>query len=164
SPFNATRYHSLAVERASLPEVLDVTATADDGEIMAIRHRELPIEGVQFHPEAILTEHGRKLLENFLAATVKTPGFRLRARPSPVGTDDGHHASGRAAAHDRASRDLPRRDAVADAADHERRRVAGDDRRAYRRPSRQEGDDRRDRRGGAGDAGVRDARRGPESG
>ena len=70
SPFNATRYHSLAVERASLPEVLDVTATADDGEIMAIRHRELPIEGVQFHPEAILTEHGRKLLENFLAATV----------------------------------------------------------------------------------------------
>ena len=70
SPFNATRYHSLAVERASLPEVLGVTATADDGEIMAIRHRELPIEGVQFHPEAILTEHGRKLLENFLAATV----------------------------------------------------------------------------------------------
>ena len=70
SPFNATRYHSLAVERASLPDVLDVTATADDGEIMAIRHRELPIEGVQFHPEAILTEHGRKLLENFLAATV----------------------------------------------------------------------------------------------
>ena len=70
SPFNATRYHSLAIERASLPDVLDVTATADDGEIMAIRHRELPIEGVQFHPEAILTEHGRKLLGNFLAATV----------------------------------------------------------------------------------------------
>lgn len=69
-PFTATRYHSLAVERASLPDVLDVTATADDGEIMAIRHRELPIEGVQFHPEAILTEHGRKLLGNFLAATV----------------------------------------------------------------------------------------------
>ena len=66
SPFNATRYHSLAIERASLPEVLDVTATADDGEIMAIRHRELPVEGVQFHPEAILTEHGRKVLENFL--------------------------------------------------------------------------------------------------
>jgi len=66
SPFNATRYHSLAIERASLPEVLDVTATAEDGEIMAIRHRELPVEGVQFHPEAILTEHGRKLLENFV--------------------------------------------------------------------------------------------------
>jgi anthranilate synthase component 2 len=70
SPFNATRYHSLAIERASLPAVLDVTATADDGEIMAIRHRELPIEGVQFHPEAILTEHGRKVLENFLGTTV----------------------------------------------------------------------------------------------
>jgi anthranilate synthase component 2 len=70
SPFNATRYHSLAIERASLPAALDVTATADDGEIMAIRHRELPLEGVQFHPEAILTEHGRKVLENFLAVTV----------------------------------------------------------------------------------------------
>jgi anthranilate synthase/aminodeoxychorismate synthase-like glutamine amidotransferase len=68
SPFNATRYHSLAIERASLPAALDVTATADDGEIMAIRHRELPVEGVQFHPEAILTEHGKKVLENFLAA------------------------------------------------------------------------------------------------
>ena len=70
SPFNATRYHSLAIERTSLPDVLDVTATADDGEIMAIRHRELPVEGVQFHPEAILSEHGRKVLGNFLAATV----------------------------------------------------------------------------------------------
>jgi anthranilate synthase component 2 len=70
TPFNATRYHSLAIERESLPPVLDITATADDGEIMAVRHRELPVEGVQFHPEAILTEHGRKLLGNFLAATV----------------------------------------------------------------------------------------------
>jgi anthranilate synthase/aminodeoxychorismate synthase-like glutamine amidotransferase len=70
SPFNATRYHSLAIERSSLPPVLDVTATADDGEIMAIRHREWPIEGVQFHPEAILTEHGKKVLANFLAANV----------------------------------------------------------------------------------------------
>ena len=70
SPFHATRYHSLAVERASLPPVLDVTATADDGEIMALRHREFPIEGVQFHPEAIQSEHGRKVLANFLAATV----------------------------------------------------------------------------------------------
>jgi anthranilate synthase component II len=66
SPFNATRYHSLAIERASLPDVLDVTATADDGEIMAIRHREMPLEGVQFHPDAILTEHGMKVLGNFL--------------------------------------------------------------------------------------------------
>ena len=70
SPFNATRYHSLAVERSTLPPVLDVTATAEDGEIMALRHRELPVEGVQFHPEAILTEHGRKVLQNFLATTV----------------------------------------------------------------------------------------------
>lgn len=70
SPFSATRYHSLAIERASLPPELDVTATSEDGEIMAIRHRELPVEGVQFHPEAILTEHGRKVLANFLAATV----------------------------------------------------------------------------------------------
>ena len=70
SPFNATRYHSLAIERASLPAVLDVTATAEDGEIMAVRHRELPVEGVQFHPEAILTEHGKQVLGNFLAATV----------------------------------------------------------------------------------------------
>ena len=69
TPFNATRYHSLAIERGSLPAVLDVTATAEDGEIMAIRHRELPVEGVQFHPEAILTEHGRKVLQNFLSAT-----------------------------------------------------------------------------------------------
>ena len=70
SPFQATRYHSLALERSSLPPVLDVTATAEDGEIMGIRHHELPVEGVQFHPEAILTEHGKKVLANFLGATV----------------------------------------------------------------------------------------------
>jgi anthranilate synthase component II len=67
SPFNATRYHSLAIERASLPAALDVTATAEDGEIMAVRHRQLAVEGVQFHPEAILTEHGKQVLANFLA-------------------------------------------------------------------------------------------------
>ena len=67
SPFNATRYHSLAIERATLPPDLDITATADDGEIMGVRHREFAVEGVQFHPEAILTEHGRKVLANFLA-------------------------------------------------------------------------------------------------
>ncbi|MGH8802480.1 MAG: anthranilate synthase component II [Casimicrobiaceae bacterium] len=70
SPFAATRYHSLAIERASLPPELDVTATSEDGEIMAVRHRELAVEGVQFHPEAILTEHGKRVLANFLAATV----------------------------------------------------------------------------------------------
>jgi len=66
SPFHATRYHSLALERDSLPDALEVTATADDGEIMGVRHRSYAVEGVQFHPEAILTEHGRTLLANFL--------------------------------------------------------------------------------------------------
>ena len=61
-----TRYHSLAIERATMPACLTITATADDGEIMGVRHRELPVEGVQFHPEAILTEHGHALLRNFL--------------------------------------------------------------------------------------------------
>jgi anthranilate synthase component 2 len=66
SPFTATRYHSLAVERESLPEVLEVTAWTEDGEIMGLAHRELPVEGVQFHPESILTEHGHALLAAFL--------------------------------------------------------------------------------------------------
>jgi anthranilate synthase/aminodeoxychorismate synthase-like glutamine amidotransferase len=66
SPFSATRYHSLVIERASLPECLEITAESDDGEIMGVRHRELAVEGVQFHPEAILTEHGKTLLANFL--------------------------------------------------------------------------------------------------
>jgi anthranilate synthase component 2 len=66
SPFSVTRYHSLAIERGAVPPDLEVTATADDGEIMGVRHRQLPVEGVQFHPEAILTEHGRRMLGNFL--------------------------------------------------------------------------------------------------
>jgi len=65
-PFVATRYHSLAIERASLPACLEVTAETDDGEIMGVRHRELAVEGVQFHPESILTQHGHALLKNFL--------------------------------------------------------------------------------------------------
>jgi anthranilate synthase component II len=60
------RYHSLAIERESLPAGLEVSATADDGEIMGVRHRDLPIEGVQFHPESILSEHGHAMLKNFL--------------------------------------------------------------------------------------------------
>jgi anthranilate synthase component II len=64
--FTATRYHSLAIERASLPAVLEVSAWTDDGEIMGVRHREVAVEGVQFHPESILTEHGHRLLSNFL--------------------------------------------------------------------------------------------------
>ncbi|HEX4943939.1 MAG TPA: aminodeoxychorismate/anthranilate synthase component II [Usitatibacteraceae bacterium] len=66
SPFNATRYHSLAVERESCPADLEITAWTEDGEIMGVRHRALAVEGVQFHPESILTEHGHALLRNFL--------------------------------------------------------------------------------------------------
>lgn len=66
SPFTATRYHSLIVERASLPAVLEVTAETADGLIMGLQHRELPLVGVQFHPESIATEHGHALLANFL--------------------------------------------------------------------------------------------------
>jgi len=66
SPFGATRYHSLTIERESFPEILEVTAETDDGVIMGLRHRELPIHGVQFHPESIASEHGHALLANFL--------------------------------------------------------------------------------------------------
>ncbi|HXZ91797.1 MAG TPA: aminodeoxychorismate/anthranilate synthase component II [Burkholderiales bacterium] len=69
--FVATRYHSLVVERASLPECLVVSAESEDGEIMGLRHRSLPVEGVQFHPEALLTEHGHKMLENFLKGRIQ---------------------------------------------------------------------------------------------
>jgi anthranilate synthase component 2 len=69
SPYSATRYHSLAIERDSCPAELEVTAWTDDGEIMGVRHRTLPVEGVQFHPESILTEHGHELLRNFLSET-----------------------------------------------------------------------------------------------
>jgi anthranilate synthase component 2 len=66
SPFTVTRYHSLAIDRQSVPACLEVSASTDDGEIMGVRHREWAVEGVQFHPEAILTEHGHALLRNFL--------------------------------------------------------------------------------------------------
>jgi anthranilate synthase component 2 len=66
SPYTVIRYHSLAIERASLPACLEVTAWTEDGEIMGVRHRDHAIEGVQFHPESILTEHGHALLKNFL--------------------------------------------------------------------------------------------------
>ncbi len=67
NPFHATRYHSLVIEPGSLPAELEVTARAEDGEIMGVRHRSLAVEGVQFHPEAILTEHGKQMLSNFLS-------------------------------------------------------------------------------------------------
>lgn len=73
SPFQATRYHSLIVEREGLPECLEITAWLDDGTIMGLRHREHPIEGVQFHPESIASEHGHQMIRNFL----DTAGIRL---------------------------------------------------------------------------------------
>ncbi len=74
-PFQAGRYHSLAAEAASLPAVLEITARSERGEIMGVRHRELPVEGVQFHPESVLTPEGNRLLGNFLAmSAVSTPG------------------------------------------------------------------------------------------
>ena len=66
NPFRATRYHSLVIERESLPDCLEITAWTDDGEIMGVRHKTLAVEGVQFHPESILTEHGHAMLANFL--------------------------------------------------------------------------------------------------
>ena len=66
NPFRATRYHSLVIERESLPDCLAITAWTDDGEIMGVRHKTLLVEGVQFHPESILTEHGHAMLANFL--------------------------------------------------------------------------------------------------
>ena len=69
NPFIATRYHSLVVERATLPDCLEVTAWTEDGEIMGLRHKTRAIEGIQFHPESILSEHGHDMLENFLKQT-----------------------------------------------------------------------------------------------
>jgi len=69
TPYEATRYHSLAIERDSCPADLEVTAWTEDGEIMGVRHRRLAVEGVQFHPESILTQHGHALLRNFLTDT-----------------------------------------------------------------------------------------------
>ena len=71
SPFKAIRYHSLIVERADLPECLEVTAWTSDGLIMGLRHREYPVQGVQFHPESFMTEFGKELLRNFLEGAVR---------------------------------------------------------------------------------------------
>ena len=71
NPFEAGRYHSLVVERCSFPECLEITAESDDGEIMALSHREFPVHGVQFHPESVLTRDGRKILARFLAIASK---------------------------------------------------------------------------------------------
>ena len=76
--FEATRYHSLVIEEASCPDILDITARTADGEIMGVRHRELRVEGVQFHPESILTQVGKQLLRNFLDGCA---GRRAEERP-----------------------------------------------------------------------------------
>ena len=68
NPYTATRYHSLVIERESIPECLEITAWTDDGEIMGVKHKTLAVEGVQFHPESVLTEYGHELLDNFLKA------------------------------------------------------------------------------------------------
>jgi anthranilate/para-aminobenzoate synthase component II len=72
NPFEAGRYHSLSVERSSLPVCLEITAESDDGEIMALRHRDFPVHGVQFHPESVLTRDGKSILARFLALAPKT--------------------------------------------------------------------------------------------
>jgi anthranilate synthase component II len=77
--FDVARYHSLVVERESLPDCLEVTAWASDGEIMGLRHRTLPVEGVQFHPESVASEHGHALLANFLDRAPGTPGNQALA-------------------------------------------------------------------------------------
>jgi len=73
NPFLATRYHSLVIAPASVPPSLTVTATSEDGEIMAVQHVEYPVYGVQFHPESVLTEHGYRLLDHFLHGVPATP-------------------------------------------------------------------------------------------
>lgn len=84
SPFTATRYHSLAAEPAEVPAVLEVTARTEDGIIMGVRHRDLPVEGVQFHPESVLTEHGHLMLANWLAACGDDRALARSAGLAPV--------------------------------------------------------------------------------
>jgi len=72
SPFTATRYHSLIADKASLPDCLEISAWTEEGEIMAIRHKTLPVEGVQFHPESIMSEHGKELLANFVHSVLSS--------------------------------------------------------------------------------------------
>ena len=83
-PFTATRYHSLAVRPDSVPEVLEVTGATDSGVVMAVRHRTLPVEGVQFHPESVLTEGGHRLLANWLAQCGDTEAVRRAEGLAPV--------------------------------------------------------------------------------
>ncbi|HAQ06152.1 MAG TPA: anthranilate/aminodeoxychorismate synthase component II, partial [Bacillus bacterium] len=78
NPFPAARYHSLIVKKESLPDCLEVSAWTEEGEIMAVRHKTLPVEGVQFHPESILTTSGKQLLRNFIALYKKKPAIAVK--------------------------------------------------------------------------------------
>jgi anthranilate synthase/aminodeoxychorismate synthase-like glutamine amidotransferase len=82
SPFSAIRYHSLCAAPEAVPDVLEVTARTDSGVIMAVRHRKFPVHGVQFHPESILTEYGKELLQNFLKSEVRSQKSEIRREES----------------------------------------------------------------------------------
>jgi para-aminobenzoate synthetase component 2 len=84
SPFTATRYHSLAVERDTVPEVLEITGSTESGVVMSMRHKSLPIEGVQFHPESVLTEHGHQMLANWLVKCGDVDAPKRAVGLSPV--------------------------------------------------------------------------------
>jgi para-aminobenzoate synthetase component 2 len=84
TPFTATRYHSLAVERDTVPAELEITSSTDSGVVMSLRHRTLPIEGVQFHPESVLTEHGHKMLGNWLVQCGDLEAINRAEGLSPV--------------------------------------------------------------------------------
>lgn len=84
TPFIATRYHSLAVERSTLPDVLEVTGESESGVVMSVRHKNLPIEGVQFHPESVLTEHGHQILANWLTQCGDEEALAKAVGLSPV--------------------------------------------------------------------------------
>ncbi|MBI2760851.1 MAG: aminodeoxychorismate/anthranilate synthase component II [Chloroflexi bacterium] len=84
SPFQAIRYHSLSIQPETVPEELEVTAWSDSGVIMGVRHRRYALEGIQFHPESIMTEHGKELLRNFLAMRESGVGSRESARATPA--------------------------------------------------------------------------------
>jgi para-aminobenzoate synthetase component 2 len=84
SPFTATRYHSLAVERDTVPEVLEVTGATESGVVMSMRHKTLPIEGVQFHPESVLTEHGHHMLANWLVQCGDADAVKKSVGLTPV--------------------------------------------------------------------------------
>ena len=84
SPFTATRYHSLAVERDTVPDVLEITGSTESGVVMSLRHKILPIEGVQFHPESVLTEHGHQMLANWLVTCGDSGALKRAVGLSPV--------------------------------------------------------------------------------